>query len=829
MKKRKRFLAPLLSLSILGATGMVITACNNDQQVASKLTKLSIRGTPKTEYRYGDAFERPTVIAQYSDGEKVDVTEDCTVSGFSSYKVGGQTVTLSYMGKSVSYNVTVTDEVCGISVSGYRTTFEQGEEFSLGGAKVYLVYDSGRKVEADEYDISNEGTDVAGTFNAVVSVPGYDFSFSYQYTVVASSSYTAVSIAFTNIQTEYEVGDGFVRPTATITDSNEQTHDVSNFVTYTGFDSSTAGTKTVTGSYKGVSNTFDVVVSAPEEGGTADIDIPEDTISKAFSLTNDTDGVEITPVNGVYTIDATQTKTKKDKIAITAVGKLEKGQIEINAPDSDVELTLNGVSIHNNEVCPIHVTTCDDLEISAKNKSSNYLYDDRTTAVVDEENDQYGGAIFVEDGDLKLKGKGQLKLVSYSNNGVHAKDDVTIKNLALVINAVNNGVKGNDSVTFEEAPKVKIECGNDGIKSTSTDLNKDNEQRGNVSILGGEIEIQSYGDAIDAAYDLIIQETEVIDEETGAVTETYTPILDVYTYTYSSFKPANYGVSASFYSDNSKKGLKSTHDIAISGGSIYVKAYDDAIHGNKYTTVNNVDQLITYETGASAVGDVTISGGSLELYSDDDGIHADSTLTISGGNISVTHSYEGLEGHTVNVTGGETYVIASDDGVNATSTNERTYDGQINVSGGYLDVTVPGSNDRDGIDSNGTYTQTGGIVVVRGPASGGAWSLDTDSTCTLNGGTIVVVGGIEASSSNGGGWFSYRPGPGGGGGGPGGGSATLVVGSNMSKTTSNTGKSIGTFRVTAGSTVSFTYTNTSSYSGSVIIYSDAGTPSITNA
>ena len=144
-----------------------------------------------------------------------------------------------------------------------------------------------------------------------------------------------------------------------------------------------------------------------------------------------------------------------------------------------------------------------------------------------------------------------------------------------------------------------------------------------------------------------------------------------------------------------------------------------------------------------------------------------------------------------------------------------------------LDVTVKASGDVDGIDSNGTYTQTGGTVIVRGPAGGGAWSLDTTSDVTLNGGTLVVVGGIEASGSGG-----FSPwsapgghGPGGGGGGPGGGSASLIVGSNMKNATSSTGKAKGTFKVTVGE-YSYTYTNIYSYSGSVIMYSEFGAPTI---
>lgn len=189
--------------------------------------------------------------------------------------------------------------------------------------------------------------------------------------------------------------------------------------------------------------------------------------------------------------------------------------------------------------------------------------------------------------------------------------------------------------------------------------------------------------------------------------------------------------------DYSTKGIKAGNSIDISSGTINIKSYDDAIH-------SNIDSA--FESGAAPKGNVTISGGVITVYSNDDGVHADGTLTVSGGTLTVTNSYEGLEGNVIEISGGKTYVTASDDGVNASSGSSNP---KIVISGGYLDVTVSPNGDTDGIDSNGTYTQTGGIVITRGPSSQQSAALDADGSKTISGGTLIILGYGSVSTSGG--------------------------------------------------------------------------------
>ena len=191
-------------------------------------------------------------------------------------------------------------------------------------------------------------------------------------------------------------------------------------------------------------------------------------------------------------------------------------------------------------------------------------------------------------------------------------------------------------------------------------------------------------------------------------------------------------------SSNSAKAIKAANNIQVISGTLDLKAFDDCIHAN-------ADGLL--ENGYSPEGNIYISGGSIEIYASDDGIHADNITTISGGEINITNSYEGVEGNIVKFEGGSTTIVSTDDGVNAGKGSSAA---KIEVSGGYLDVTVNPNGDTDGIDSNGTYVQTGGVVIVRGPGSasgsgGGAFALDASGAISIQSGTVIIFGGIERS------------------------------------------------------------------------------------
>lgn len=515
------------------------------------------------------------------------------------------------------------------------------------------------------------------------------------------------------------------------------------------------------------------------------------SITGDFTVTSDTsDGV--TQSGSVYTI------TKAGEYTVT--GLLSEGQLIVDAGDEDeVTIVLNGTSITCSSGSPIYVKNASKVEIKSEENSFNEVIDNRTEATEDSSDDAGNAAIYATC-DLKLVGKGALVVTGNYNNGIQSKDDLSIKNVIVKVTAVNNAVKGNNAVDIESGNIIAISAKGDGIKTSNSNISNKGNQKGIVTITGGNIDVYAACDGIDAAYVVDISG----DGNLNIYTDTYSEYSEEVTSSGSSS-----GTSTSRNSSANKTASANTVSYVaasdtianapggsgggnmggmdgqnggnapdMNGGSGGNKAggnrpgmpgdfnKSDNSSGQSYSTkgikaeseinisgftinISSTDDGIhansdsgVLETGEDGKGTIVINGGSITISSGDDGIHADKQLDVNDGYINVVTSYEGLEAITINLNGGKIYVYATDDGINACTGDGKTSP-IVNVTGGYIDVTTA-SGDTDGIDSNGNYVQTGGFVLVKSGSSSGnvSGSIDVDGTVTITGGTCVALGGV---------------------------------------------------------------------------------------
>ena len=222
-----------------------------------------------------------------------------------------------------------------------------------------------------------------------------------------------------------------------------------------------------------------------------------------------------------------------------------------------------------------------------------------------------------------------------------------------------------------------------------------------------------------------------------------------------------------------KHGICSDDYIDIQGGNVnIVKAANDGIRVNDYFLMTD-GSLTTAATGDGIDGDagyIQIDGGTMNVTvstADAKGIKCDSIITVNGGDITLTVPAAQGKGfktkQTMTVNGGT--ITANMTGDVAIVSNDPSYcaaikadvdfeqtngtinithsgaggrgisaDGNVNLKGGKLSVTVTGGN--------GTYTNTSGVTDNYAPAC-----VSADGNVNVSGGNITL--NVKANSAKG--------------------------------------------------------------------------------
>ena len=116
-------------------------------KVIDSVQNISLVGTPKTEYKYGDPLDITglSILATKSSGstETITVTESM-VSGYDPNTLGNQTITIKYKSLTTSFNVNVVDYVKDIEiVKPNKLVYALNEAIDLTGGTVTEIMASG--------------------------------------------------------------------------------------------------------------------------------------------------------------------------------------------------------------------------------------------------------------------------------------------------------------------------------------------------------------------------------------------------------------------------------------------------------------------------------------------------------------------------------------------------------------------------------------------------------------------------------------------------------------------------------------------------------------
>lgn len=539
-----------------------------------------------------------------------------------------------------------------------------------------------------------------------------------------------------------------------------------------------AGTATITAISGSCSATCKVTVSSSSSSSITSIDGLTVTYvsgtADIVTYTKDSSTGEYTVTFGTITADS----------EYTIVGDLV-GNIVIDVDETetyDFTLNLGGVDIESAYESPIVVLSGDNVDISATNGTTNTVTDSRSAVDSDEEG-VYSGAIHSKV-DLKLKGKGTLTVTSENNNGIHSKNDLDVKNLTLKVSCIDNALKGDDSVNITSGTVTLYARQGDGIKTVDSDTKTDTDgnatQRGIVTINSDDgdsvVTIYAACDGIDAAYDVVIEETEsnsvtlkiYTDAYYSGAETVYSTSEDLYLKVPSNLYSSSYTYYAQFSDGSSTDWVKASYLKAASSDgfgfrSTYyyftlekpsdatsVKLYiysgapsSEAASGykycsDKYTLSSTKDMLVLNSSGSSTI---SISLGSYSTWSPSSfgpgmggiqegnsnktsysakGIKAANAITISSGTVTVSAGDDALHAN-------------HDETIAASTADSYGYGtGNITILGGDLTLI---SND-DGIHADGTLTISSGKITVKKSYEG------------LEGGAINIYGGTISITSS---------------------------------------------------------------------------------
>lgn len=259
-----------------------------EQEGEKTLTSMELTSVPtKTNYLQGKDSLDVTggkLTLKYSDGttETINLSADM-VSGFDNSKIGKQTLTITYSGKTTSYDVEiVAKSLSRIEVSTLPDKtkyFQNKENLDVSGGKISLHYndDTSEIIDMTEDMVSGFDNTKTGSQTLTVTYNGKTATFKIE---VISKSVSSIMVSTLPDKTEYIQNQDTLDVTGgkITVYYNDGTNEIINLTSnmVSGFDNSTVGTKTLTVTYGGKSTSYKIEIVNSTENEFAGGDGTED-------------------------------------------------------------------------------------------------------------------------------------------------------------------------------------------------------------------------------------------------------------------------------------------------------------------------------------------------------------------------------------------------------------------------------------------------------------------------------------------------------------------------------------------------------------------------
>jgi len=442
-------------------------------------------------------------------------------------------------------------------------------------------------------------------------------------------------------------------------------------------------------------------------------------------------GVTVDNQDGHITITSSITDLELNYVLS---GITSNGSVKIYG-EKKFGLILNGVGITNPNGAAINIQNKKKCMLNIVTNTNNRLIDgtgyvftdgeDMKATFFSEGNTEVSGS-----GNLEIRGKykhalcidgslllssGTVNIKEAASDGIHTNDGIDITGGALTIRSVGDGI---DCESTEEPINI---TGGDVSITTTGEKGHAVKTKHNINIdTNGSMDITVYGAAskgLKPTGDLTISNGNIAINTAGVA------IWDSDEQDTSS--AAGVKCDGNFLMENGTlvilstgaggKGINVDGTLIINNGVVSVTTT-----GDQYVYNKDYD---TAAKGIKSTGDLTINGGSVKIRTsktEAEGLESKSTLTINGGDINIETYDDGINASNhIQITGGTIYV-------NSEVNDALDSNGTLTITGGTM-VLVGATNPEGGIDCDqSTFKITGGLIV----GIGGTTSTPTSSVCT---------------------------------------------------------------------------------------------------
>ncbi len=467
----------------------------------------------------------------------------------------------------------------------------------------------------------------------------------------------------------------------------------------------------------------------------------------------------------------------------------------VTGTTADGSLTIEGDTKYGLKLNNASITNLRSTAIDLQSKQNAYLTLSGTNKVTDgtTADDSHKGAIFAK-GKLFISGTGSLDVYGTYNNGIHGKSNVVIESgVNLYVNTtVNHGIKGGSDIIINGGI-VNVEVSGTGAKAINGDecvkINggrttaiatgngtwdtEDLETKAGAGVAcdsifymnGGELYAKATGSGgkgvkadleayITGGKIRIITEGGLYYSNGTSESHNYTGNTDNLASAYTS-SPKGMKIG---YKDDTVSPTVTYGVLQISGGDIMVRTSGNNAEGieskGTFDVSGGTIMVYAYDDALNSTGDMTISGGSVvAVGTSNDAIDANGNMYLKGGTIIACGGCGAETGIDVNeqkklyITGGDIFTIGGRNDVSLGSTSQ----GIISASGSVTE------NGTVSISSNGTalcsfpmpISYSNGTIMISSPniTSGSSYTLSNGSSSA----TVTASSTISNSSMGGGG------------------------------------------------------------------------------